>query len=129
MVAWRTGFLPAGAVLVTALLALLAATVADAARRPQTTAVGVGAREFRLATYRTSAPAGVVRFNVTNYGEDGHNLVVKARDGRELARSGEVRSGQRTTVRVRLAPGGYRLVCDVADHESRGMRTAIRVTR
>lgn len=130
MVARRTGSVLAGAVLATALvvLALLAATPADGRRPTPSTAVGVGAREFRLSVYRTSVPRGVARFNVTNYGEDGHNLVVKTRGGRELARSGEVRAGQRATVSLRLGPGDYRLVCDVADHEARGMRTTIRVT-
>lgn len=131
MVAWRTGSVLAGAVLATALavaVLVLAATAADARHRPAT-AVGVGAREYRFAAYRASVPRGVVRFNVANYGEDGHDLVVQTRDGRDLARSGEVRAGQRATVSVRLAPGSYRLVCDIADHAARGMRTSIRVTR
>jgi hypothetical protein len=119
----------AGGVLAAALAAALFAVVAVARSRPPATSVGVGAREFRLAAYRTSVPHGVVRFNLANYGEDRHDLVVLGRDDRELARSGEVRAGQRTTVQLRLAPGRSRLVCDVADHEARGMRTSIRVTR
>ena len=91
--------------------------------------VGVGAREYRLAAYRTSVPRGLVRFNLANYGEDGHDLVVRDAAGRELARSGEVRAGKRATLQLRLAPGTYRLVCDLADHEARGMRTTLRVTR
>ncbi len=109
--------------------ALLAALPAAAPAKPAVTAVGVGAREFRLAVYRDSAPRGVLRFNLANYGEDVHNLVVRDRDGRQVARSQEARAGQRTTLRVRLAAGRYRLVCDLADHERRGMRTSILVTR
>jgi plastocyanin len=130
MVAWRTGGVLIGGVIVALLLAaLLSVAPADARRRPTTTSVGVSAREYRLAAYRASVPRGVVRFNLANYGEDGHDLVVEARDGRDLARTGEVRAGKRTTLQLRLAPGTYRLVCDLADHAARGMVTTLRVTR
>jgi plastocyanin len=131
MIAWRTGWIRAGAALAAALTAALLALVAtaDARRRPPATAVGVGAREYRLAAYRASVPHGVVRFNLANYGEDGHDLVVRDGAGRDLARTGEVRAGKRATLRLRLTAGTYRLICDVADHEARGMRTTIRVTR
>jgi plastocyanin len=122
MLARRTGTIlaVAGAVVV--------AAPAPARERPAT-AVGVGAREFRFAVYRASVPKGTVRFNVTNRGEDGHDLVVLDRRGRELARSPEVRPGRQASVQVRLAPGSYRLRCDLADHAARGMQATIRVTR
>ncbi len=131
MAARRTGSLLAGAVLATALLvaAVLAAPTADARHRTPTTAVGVGAREYRLAAYRASVPRGVVRFYLTNYGEDGHDLVVETRAGRVLGRTGKVRSGRGATLQLRLAPGTYRLVCDLANHEALGMHTTLRVTR
>jgi plastocyanin len=125
MVARRSGLL----LLVVALLATLPASAADARRRTAPTSVGVSAREFRFAAYRTTAPHGVVRFNLANYGEDGHDLVVQTRGGRDLGRTGEVKSGKRTTLQLRLAPGTYRLICDLADHEARGMRATFRVTR
>jgi plastocyanin len=115
--------------LVVALLAALPAGAADARRHASPTSVGVSAREYRFAAYRASAPRGVVRFNLANYGEDGHDLVVETRDGRDLGRTGEVKSGRRTTLQLRLAPGTYRLICDLADHRARGMRTTFRVTR
>lgn len=108
---------------------LCAALPAAASAAQPVTSVGVGAREFRLAIYRDSAPRGILRFNLENFGEDVHNLVVRDRRGREVARSQEARSGQRTTLRVRLAAGRYRLVCDIADHERRGMRASILVRR
>lgn len=125
MVARRSGRILAGA----ALAAALAASGAGAARSPRTTAVGVGAREFRLAAYRARVPRGTVRFNLANYGQDAHDLVVETRGGRVLGRTGEVRSGRRATLALRLPPGSYRLVCDLANHEALGMRTTIRVTR
>jgi hypothetical protein len=130
MVAWRTASLLARGVLAALLLAaLLSAASADARRPPATTSVGIGAREYRLAAYRTTVPKGLVRFNLANYGEDGHDLVVETRDGQDVGRTGEVRSGGRTTLQLRLAPGRYRLICDLADHEARGMVAPLRVTR
>lgn len=120
MRAWRPGLL--------LLLVLATASVADA-RQATSTAVGVSAREYRFAAYRTTVPKGIVRFNVANYGEDGHDLVVRTRGGREVGRTGELRSGKRTTLQLRLSPGTYRLICDLADHEARGMVTNVRVTR
>lgn len=127
MVARRTGSLFAGAALAAALL--LAAGPAAARHRTPATAVGVGAREFHLAAYRASAPAGIVRFNLTNYGQDAHDLVVRTRGGRTLGRTGRVASGGRASLALRLRPGTYRLVCDLANHKALGMRTTIRVTR
>jgi plastocyanin len=125
MVARRSGLL----LLVVALLAGLPASAADARHHASATSVGVSAREYRFAAYRTSVPRGVVRFNLANYGEDGHDLVVETRDGRDVGRTGEVRSGKRATLQLRLAPGTYRLICDLADHEARGMVAMLRVTR
>jgi plastocyanin len=129
MVVWRRTLLAGGVLAALLLAAVLLASRADARRHLPTTAVGVGAREYRLTAYRTSVPRGTVRFNLANYGEDGHDLVVRTSGGRELGRSGEVRAGKRTTLQVRLAPGTYRLICDLADHEARGMRATLRVTR
>ena len=133
MVAPCMGRIGAGAVLVAALAAAAlgvgAAAGAGTARVARTTAVGVGAREYRFAVYRARVRRGVVLFELTNYGQDAHDLVVETRGGRRLGRTGRVRSGGRGTLALRLAPGDYRLVCDLANHEALGMRTALRVTR
>jgi plastocyanin len=106
-----------------------APTASAAARPKRSTAVGVGAREFRLAVYRPRVRAGEVRFNLANYGEDAHDLVVRDGSGRVRGRSAEVRPGRRTTLTVRLGRGGYRLSCDVADHAQLGMRASLKVVR
>jgi uncharacterized cupredoxin-like copper-binding protein len=101
-----------------------------AAKRPAvSTAVGVSTREFRLTPYRTRVPAGEVRFYVTNFGEDVHDLVVRDARGRVISRSAEIRAGARASVTVALRRGRYRLSCDVADHAQRGMRAALTVVR
>ena len=105
------------------------AAAAATARRPVSTAVGVAAREFRLSVYRPRVRAGEVRFNVTNYGEDVHDLVVRDSRGRVRGRTAELRPGRRAVLALRLGRGAYRLSCDVADHASRGMRAGLKVVR
>ena len=101
------------------------------AQAPATgTAIGVAEREFTISPYRRSVRPGAVRFNVRNYGEDGHNLVVVSPRGRRLATSPEIPAGERYTLPVTLRrPGVYRLLCTQADHLRRGMRTSLRVRR
>jgi plastocyanin len=105
-----------------------AAAVAQARSAPAGTAVGVAEREFRIGIYRASVPAGAVRLNVTNFGEDAHDLAVIAPGGRLLALSPEIGSGRRHRLSVRLVrPGVYRLLCTKLDHAARGMRATVRV--
>ncbi|MDX6698432.1 MAG: hypothetical protein QOE65_1829 [Solirubrobacteraceae bacterium] len=113
-----------------ALLVAAACAAATHAAAPRSTAVGVSEREFRIGLYRRTVEPGTVRLNVTNFGEDAHDLAVVAPDGRTLALSPEIRSGRRHTVAVRLArPGAYTLLCTKPEHVSRGMRTTLRVNR
>lgn len=115
--------------------AALAASAAPAAGGPldvRATAVGVSEREFRISPYRRTVPPGTVKFNVKNFGEDVHDLVVLSPKGRTLGTTGEIGAGGQAVLRVRLrTPGVYRLVCTQADHSARGMksRIAVRATR
>jgi hypothetical protein len=94
------------------------------------TAIGVSEREFRIAVYRPRVAPGPVRFNVTNFGQDVHDLVVIAPGGRVVGRSGELRAGARVAVAARLSrPGRYTLVCTKGDHAARGMLARLRVVR
>jgi hypothetical protein len=107
------------------LLALLAAASAV-----PTTSVGVGLDEFGVAAYRRTVVPGVVKLNVTNLGEDQHDLALRTPGGRILARTAVLLPGERTTVRVRLrGEATHTLVCTLADHEKRGMRARITVRR
>jgi plastocyanin len=90
--------------------------------------VGVGAREYRFGVYRASVPAGAVRFNVHDYGDDAHNLMVLGPKGYRSAVSPDVVPGQTLAVRVMLRqPGRYTLICVKAGHAAQGMKAAIRV--
>jgi plastocyanin len=113
----------------------LAAGTAAAADDPLTvrgTSVGVSEREFRISPYRRTVPTGTVKFNVRNYGEDVHDLVVVSPRGRTLGTTGEIRAGEGSVLRLKLRKAGvYRLVCTQADHAARGMksRIVVRATR
>ena len=92
------------------------------------TAVGVAEREFRISPYRRTVPPGAVKFNVKNFGEDAHDLVVFSPKGRKLATTGEIGAGAQAVLQVKLRTAGvYRLVCTQADHAARGMKSRITV--
>jgi plastocyanin len=96
------------------------------------TAVGVSQREFRISPYRRTVPPGTVKFNVKNFGEDVHDLVVVSPKGRRLGTTGEIGAGNQGVLRLKLnSPGVYRLVCTQGDHAARGMksRIVVRATR
>ena len=117
--------------LVAGLLALAVAAPAAAlgsSRGP--TSVGVSEREWRVSLYRTRVPTGVLRLNVHNYGEDGHDLAVRNRDGRVLAAVPEVSPGEGDTLRLRIRkPGRYVVFCSLEGHEANGMRARLTVVK
>jgi uncharacterized cupredoxin-like copper-binding protein len=72
-----------------------------------------------------------VAFNLTNFGEDAHNLRVTGPGGYRSAVSRDVEPGGghlRFTVHLRRA-GTYRLVCLKPGHAAKGMKATLRVTR
>jgi plastocyanin len=90
--------------------------------------VGVGTHEYRFGLYRTAVPAGTVRFNLHDFGEDAHNLVVLGPRGYRSAVSPDVVPGRDVAFDVRLRRrGAYRLVCVKPGHAAKGMRAALRV--
>jgi hypothetical protein len=112
---------------VLAAAAFLAAPATTAARP---TAVGVGEREWRIALYRPWVPAGLVKFNVRNFGEDGHDFVVRNRRGVVRARLPEIEPGATASVTARLMRRGrYTVYCSLPGHLELGMRAVLRVRR
>jgi plastocyanin len=104
--------------------ALLAALVFAAP-----TPVGLGMREYRFSVYRPTVHAGALVFNMTNFGEDAHNLRITGPGGYRSAVSRDVMpfGGRlRFTVHLRRA-GLYRLVCLKPGHAAKGMKATIRV--
>ena len=114
------------------LVAMLAVPAASAvAIRPETqpTAVGVAQREFHITPYRRSVPAGAVKLNIRNYGEDVHNIVVRGPKG-FTAVGPDVDSGSGATWTVKLRrPGTYSLLCTRANHLKLGMKAKLKVVK
>ena len=108
--------------------ALIAAVVLAAAG--PTTPVGLGMREYRFSVYRSSVHAGTVAFNMTNFGEDAHNLRVRGPGGYRSSVSPDVEPGGHLRFKVHLLrAGSYSLVCLKPEHAARGMKAKLRVTR
>lgn len=99
----------------------------------------VTAREFAFGLSRVQVRAHgrdplpvIVQF--LDAGEDPHDLRIRrldarGRPGRVGWRFQPIRPGQLVERELRLRPGRYRLVCTLAGHERRGMRTTLRVRR
>jgi plastocyanin len=109
---------------------LVAALAALAVSTP-TTPVGLGMREYRFSVYRPTVHAGRIALNMTNFGEDPHNVRVSGPRGYRSAVSREVEPfGGRLRFIVNLRRAGtYRLVCLLPGHAEKGMRATLRVTR
>jgi plastocyanin len=109
--------------------ALLAALVLAASAH--TTPVGLGMREYRFSLYRPTVHAGRVVFNMTNFGEDKHNVRLSGPHGYRSSVSPEVEPfGGKVRFRVNLRRAGtYRLVCLEPGHAAEGMKATLRVVR
>jgi hypothetical protein len=110
------------------LFAVAVVLAAPAAATARPTAVGVGEREWRIALYRAWVPAGLVKFNVKNFGEDGHDFVVRNGRGVVRARLPELDAGATASVTARLMRRGrYTVDCSLPGHVELGMRAVLRV--
>jgi hypothetical protein len=83
----------------------------------------VQATEYHLALSRTRLRAGTAVIQLSNRGEDPHDLRIRGRRGgiRETVPGG---LGQ---WRTRLKPGRYVLYCSLPGHEKLGMRAVLTV--
>jgi plastocyanin len=115
-------------VVLTALLALAAlGSTAATARGPVT--IGVAEREYRISTYRWKVSPGPVKLNISNFGQDTHNLVVRGPKGFRV-NGPDVSPGERGSFTARLKrPGTYLLLCTRANHLRLGMRAKLIVRR
>jgi plastocyanin len=115
-------------------LALLLAGFAFAGALPAQAAaplsrVQVVAVEFHYRLSRVRIPAGPVRIELANFGQDEHDLRLQRVGSRTVYHLPAALPGQRQTTTVRLKPGVYHLKCSLADHAARGMRAKLRVRR
>jgi len=99
--------------------------------------------EHSVKAARGTVPRGQVTFAVRNKGKGTHELLVLwtnatpnalPQNGGKVEERGlvdeveNVRPGKTRTLTVRLKPGRYVLICNIAGHYAAGMHAALRVT-
>jgi plastocyanin len=89
--------------------------------------VQVVAVEFHYRLSRVRVPAGPVRIELANFGQDEHDLTLQRVGGTKVYQLPKTLPGQREILNLRLKPGVYKLSCSLADHAARGMRATLRV--
>jgi hypothetical protein len=113
-----------------AALALVIAYGVLAAHHPAAPSrLGVAASEYHLVLSRATVKAGPALIQLQNNGQDPHDLRLRRIGG---ARTYAIRltdPGKRSTLKVKLLPGRYRLWCSVLNHAQLGMRAVLRVRR
>jgi hypothetical protein len=85
--------------------------------------------EFRLTLSRIKVPAGRVKIELANYGEDPHDVKLRRAGTTRIYTIPETAPGARTTRTFRLPKGRYHVWCDIADHRSMGMHAMLRSVR
>ena len=115
-------------------LALLVVLAGCAGALPAQAAAPLGrvqvvAVEFHYRLSRVTVPAGQVRIELANFGQDEHDLTLRRVGGTKTYRLPKALPGERQIVNLRLKPGVYKLSCSLADHAALGMRATLRVRR
>jgi uncharacterized cupredoxin-like copper-binding protein len=130
-----------------------AATVAPApapastAAEPFTIVTATVGDDMRVTLDRYSAPAGEVRFYVTNAGKLTHELLVlktdlpadklvasaevagKVQEHVHMGETGDIDGGRFNGLALQLGPGNYVLLCNQLGHYMAGMHVAFTVTQ
>jgi uncharacterized cupredoxin-like copper-binding protein len=92
------------------------------------TEVKVDLKEWAVDLNPKELSAGMIKFDVSNTGQFGHDLVIQDSSGAELGRTPVFKSADGTkTLEVDLKPGAYKFICDVPGHAQQGMRTDVTV--
>jgi len=87
--------------------------------------VSIDEYEYAIAAGHPVVAAGSVQLNVSDIGQDDHDLVI-ARDGVIVAKIPVLHPGApATTITVYLAPGTYTLYCALYNHAQMGMTTTL----
>jgi plastocyanin len=96
---------------------------ADPACQPVTSSFEVGAQDkLRFDADSYEADAGCIEVTYLNEGNVPHTLLVKDHKGFKLS------VGRSDTGTIELPAGTYELYCDIAGHESAGMKAELTVS-
>jgi len=128
-------------ILMAAGLAVLAAALGgcgdDDVVRTDRPVLRVTLDEYRIVPQNAVVKPGRTRFIVRNTGRLTHNLAVQIPEGPQ-GKPVDVRGGRTETmqpgrtgeaIKVTLAPGEYRLVCTIANHDDLGQFGVLKVQR
>lgn len=91
--------------------------------------------EYRIVPQSIVIKPGRMKFQVRNTGRLTHNLVLQNPDGPdgkvvEIARTDTMQPGEMAEpIKVTIAPGEYRLVCTIANHDDLGQYGSLEVRR
>jgi hypothetical protein len=86
-------------------------------------------REFTITLSRRTLPAGQVSIELANMGQDPHDLRVERADAPATGFSFSLaRPGTRSSRKLELAPGEWKLYCTLEGHAAMGMSTTVTVT-
>ena len=113
-----------------AAMVALPAAIAQAQRAPSR--LFVAGDEWSLVLSRSSIAPGKAVIQFQNRGEDPHDLKIRRMGGVGSLRVmgvGETEPSALESLKVRLAPGRYRLWCSLPGHRAQGMRAVLRVRR
>lgn len=90
------------------------------------TLIDVELDDFTIVPSTFSAPAGRIRFILTNTGQYTHSLQVEMRGGAPA--SPLIGAGSTGFLDVDLQAGEYRMICPIPGHPTRGQRAVLTVT-
>jgi uncharacterized cupredoxin-like copper-binding protein len=99
--------------------------------------VNVSLKEFTVNPSASKAAAGKVTFKVQNSGTVTHEFVVlktdkpagtllkgaRADEAGNVGETGDLQAGASKTISLKLAPGHYALICNLAGHYAAGQHT------
>jgi plastocyanin len=94
---------------------------------PAPARLGVKSWEFGFTLSAKEIPAGDTIVELSNQGEDSHDLHIQRVDGGETLAAPETDPGGINRIRFTTTPGTYRLWCSLPFHAQRGMDTTITV--
>ena len=108
---------------VAALALLLVVPAAPAATgSAKATTVTVTMKEFKFTLSKSSVPAGVVVFKITNKGAVPHDFKIAGK------KSATVAAGKTAVLTVMLKKGNQAYLCTVPGHAAAGMKGTIKVS-
>jgi plastocyanin len=95
---------------------------------PTAVPFNITALDYRFSPSSATFPVGTkVRISLANGGEVDHNLVLKNSAGREILRITVLPLQQQTQEYTFQTTGTYAFVCDLSDHQQRGMVGSISI--